>query len=318
MMAEIADIYELSPMQKAMLFHAVHTPGSGTSFNQFSCRISGDLALGEFRDAWQHLVDRHPVLRTSFHWEDLDKPVQVVHHGVDLPWSTSDWRSLTADAQGERWRDHLARDIAQGFRFDEPPLMRCHIATIGDQQYLFNWSHHHLLTDGWCLSLVLQEVLGTYRQLRAGLPPSLPPVRPYRDYIEWLQCQDAERAKQYWTRYLKDFRFATPMPASARRYESWGAAVAQIEAELSEELSSSLLKFAAQQQVTMSTVVHGAWSILLARYSGETDIVFGATVSGRPAEFAGVETMLGLFINTLPVRIRVATRLPVAPWLKMI
>jgi amino acid adenylation domain-containing protein/non-ribosomal peptide synthase protein (TIGR01720 family) len=314
----ITDIYELSPMQKAMLFHALHSPGSGTSFNQFSCRLSGDLAPDLFRDAWRHLVERHPVLRTSFHWEELDKPVQIVHEMVDFPWLSCDWRQLSAESRSKRWRDHLAEDIARGFQLDKPPLMRWRTARVGEQEYLFSWSHHHLLTDGWCLTLVMKEVLAIYGQLRAGLPLSLPPVRPYRDYIAWLQLQDAERARQFWTRYLEGFRSATPMPAGVNRNDRWGGAVVQLNSELPEPLSTRLHQFTARHQLTLSTLVQGAWSILLSRYSGEIDIVFGTTVSGRPSELTGVETMLGLFINTVPVRMRVDARQPLVPWLKMI
>ncbi len=312
----IADIYELSPMQRAMLFHALHMPWTSTSFNQFSCRITGSLEPLLFREAWQRLVDRHPVLRTSFHWEELDKPVQIVHPEVPLPWAQDDWRELPADIQRARWREYLERDLAEGFALDRAPLMRCRLTRIGKDEYLFNWSHHHLLTDGWCLSLTMEEIFQVYGHLTRGLPLDLPAVRPYRDYIEWLQRQDPAASKRYWTRYLEGFRSPTPMPAPP--VADRGAATEQLRSELPEGLSAQLKVFAAQHRMTLSTVAQGAWAILLARHAGETDVVFGTTVSGRPSDLPGIETMLGLFINTIPVRMRVDPRQPLVPWLKMI
>jgi len=312
----ISDIYELSPMQRAMLFHALHTPGTSTSFNQFNCRITGDLEPHLFREAWQRLVDRHAVLRTSFHWEELDKPVQIVHPDALLPWTWNDWRDVPSGIQRARWREYLERDLAAGFALDRAPLMRCCLTRIAENEYLFNWSHHHLLTDGWCLSLVMEEIFQVYGHLARGLPLDLPAARPYRDYIEWLQRQDEAASKQYWTRYLEGFRSPTPMPAP--RVSDGGAATEQLRSELPEGLSARLRAFAAQHRMTLSTVVQGAWAILLARYAAETDVVFGTTVSGRPAYLPGIETMLGLFINTIPVRMRVDPRQPLVPWLKMI
>lgn len=315
--AAIADIYELSPMQKAMLFHALHTPGTTTSFNQFSCRIVGNLDSAIFRESWHRILNRQPVLRTSFHWEELDKPVQIVHSEVRLPWSEDDWRTASPQEQRSHWREHLKQDLATGFALNEAPLMRCRLARIADREYLFNWSHHHLLTDGWCLSLVMEEVFHVYGHLTRDVPLKLAPVYPYRDYIKWLQQRDAEASRQFWTRYLEGFHSPTPLPSADRR-QRFGSAVQQIQSELPEDLSADLRNFAAQHRITMSTIAQGAWAIILARYASETDVVFGTTVSGRPTDLPGIEKMLGLFINTIPVRMRVDPKQAIVPWLKMI
>ncbi|WP_175804707.1 non-ribosomal peptide synthetase [Burkholderia ambifaria] len=316
----IADIYELSPMQEAMLFHAVHSPGTRSSFNQLSCRITGSLDTALFHAAWQQLVDRHPVMRTSFHWEEFDKPMQVVHAHATLPWVQDDWRDLPEDEQRTRWSAHLDNDLAEGFALDRAPLVRCRLARVAADAYLFSWSHHHILADGWCLSLVIEEIFQAYGALTRGLPSALPPVRPYRDYIQWLQQREPQAAQQYWTRYLEGFRSPTPLPTAARAEtsERFGQGLAQVQADLSADLSARLRQFAARHHVTLNTLAQAAWALVLSRYSGETDVVFGAVVSGRGANLPGIETMLGLFINTVPVRVRVDPRQPLAAWLKMI
>ncbi|SCZ39646.1 MULTISPECIES: non-ribosomal peptide synthetase [Burkholderia] len=316
----IADIYELSPMQAAMLFHAVHAPGSRSSFNQLSCRIAGSLDPASFHAAWQQLVDRHPVLRTSFHWEEVDKPMQVVHAHATLPWVQDDWREVPEREQRARWSAHLEADLAEGFALDRAPLVRCRLVRIADDAHLFSWSHHHILADGWCLSLVIEEIFHVYGALLRGAPPALAPVRPYRDYIQLLQQGDPQAAQQYWKRYLEGFRSPTPLPNAARAgaSERFGQGLAQVQADLSADLSARLRQFAARHHITLNTLAQAAWALVLSRYSGETDVVFGAVVSGRGVNLPGIETMLGLFINTVPVRVRVDPRQPLVPWLKMI
>ncbi|MFM0286806.1 amino acid adenylation domain-containing protein [Paraburkholderia megapolitana] len=316
----IADIYELSPMQEAMLFHAVHSPGSRSSFNQLGCRIVGSLDSALFRAAWQQLVDRHPVMRTSFHWEEFDKPMQVVHAHAALPWVEDDWRDLAEDEQHTRWSEHLECDLSEGFALDRAPLVRCRLVRVADDTHLFSWSHHHILADGWCLSLVIEEIFQVYGALTQGLPSALPAVRPYRDYIQWLQQREPQAARHYWTRYLEGFHSPTPLPTAARAEasERFGQGLAQVQADLSVDLSARLRQFAARHQLTLNTLAQAAWALVLSRYSAETDVVFGAVVSGRGANLLGIESMLGLFINTVPVRVRVDPRQPLVPWLKMI
>ncbi|HEY6927168.1 MAG TPA: condensation domain-containing protein, partial [Steroidobacteraceae bacterium] len=317
-MNAVVDTYGLSPMQEGMLFHALNSPESLTSFNQLSCRIRGELEPAALRRSWQHLLDRHDVLRTSFHWEDSIKPLQLVHEGVVLPWIEEDWRHLPDNEQRARWEDFLRRDRIEGFTLGRAPLMRCRLTRVAEAEYLFNWSHHHLLSDGWCLSLVMAEVLQVYNHLVDGRSPNLPATRPYRDYIEWLQRQNPEAAQRYWTQHLKGLRRATALPDKTRRGERFGAATSQAQLELSRDSSTALRRFAARLGVTLNTLVQGAWALLLARYNGENDVLFGATVAGRPPDLPGVEQMLGNFINTVPVRVHVDPRQPLMLWLKVI
>ena len=311
----IADIYELSPLQGGMLFHRTFAPESTAYFDQFSARLVGRLDAELLRRAWQQLVDRHPVLRTSFHWEGLDKPVQVVHVDATLPWESFDWRGRSSAEQGVRWSTFLIADRARGFQPDTAPLMRAAIVRLSDTEWYFCWSHHHLLLDGWCLSLVLSEVFATYEALTLGRVPSLTPVRPFGEYIKWLQRRDRDALEHYWRETLRGFTAPTPILAAGRSSTGSAEANAVLERKLSVEVTDGLRAQAAQHRLTLSTLVQGAWALLLSRYSASDDVVFGATVSGRPPEVPGIETMLGVFINTVPVRVRIEPDARASSWL---
>ena len=309
----IADIYQLSPIQAGMIFRHVFAPDSTAYFDQFSCRLTGPIDPERLRRAWQAMVDRHPIFRTSFHWEGLDNPVQVVHQQATLPWESLDWRAMTPDAQAARWHARLEADRARGFDPGVPPLMRAAIARLDEHTWHFCWSHHHLLLDGWCLSLVLSELFTRYECLTEGRVPQLAPVRPYAEYIKWLQQRDRQALEHFWRENLRGFDAPTPLPASEVAADSAG--VASIERRLTAALTDALRSLAARHRLTLNTLIHGAWALLLHRYSGNADVVFGATVSGRPPEVPGIETMLGVFINTVPVRARIDGSARAADWL---
>ena len=316
MIADIADIYELSPIQAGMLFHRVSAPESQAYFDQFSCQLAGPLDVHALRQAWQALVDHHDVLRTSFHWEGLDKPVQVVHREAALPWTTHDWRHLDGAAQQAEWTRHLAGDRVAGFTPDAAPLMRCCLARLDEHRYWFSWSHHHLLLDGWCLTLVLSELFTRYEALITRRTARIAAGRPYREYIDWLQKRDTVGVRQYWRDALAGFSAATPLPGDDRAAPSAPAwADAATETHLSESLTSGLRALAAARHLTLNTLMQGAWALLLSRCSSEHDVVFGTTVSGRPPELPGIETMLGVFINTVPVRVQIDPDADVGAWL---
>ncbi len=198
------------------------------------------------------------------------------------------------------------------------PLLRVALFRTADDAHHLAWSNHHLLMDGWCLPIVLGEVLACYEAVREGRDPALPPPRPYRDYIAWLRRLDLAEAEAYWRRALR----RVPRADAARR----GPALrderapgpethAERSARLPAAATAALAALARAHQLTLNTVVQGAWAILLSRYAGRDDVVFGVTVSGRPADLPGVETMVGLFINTLPLRVAVPEDAPLLPWL---
>ncbi len=313
---KILDIYELSPIQQGMLFHSLLAPESGVYFEQVSLDFRGTLNSAALQHAWQKVVDRHPILRTSFYWEEVQKPLQVVNERVSLPWAEEDWRGLSAADLQQRKDAFLHADRARGFELSKSPLMRMTLLRLGESDWQLVWSFHHILLDGWCASLLLQEVSRFYEAYQQGEVVELPRSRPYRDYIGWLQQQDLKAAESYWRNRLAGFTKPTMLGVELARGEQREAGYGQSERYLTASNTRALEALAREQQVTLNTVIQGAWAVLMSRYSGERDVVYGVTVSGRPAELAGVDQMIGLFINTLPMRVQVESDAEVGSWLQ--
>ena len=304
--AQMEDLYPLTPMQRGMLFHSLYDETSPVYFEQVSYRLRGPLNLPAFESAWQRVVDRHSVLRTSFHYSGLDEPLQMVRRQAKLPLTSEDWTGLAPLQQAERLKVFLVEDRKRGFKLDKAPLMRLAVFQLGADTNQLVWSHHHLLLDGWSASLVIKEVLGFYEALRRGHDLRLERPRPYRDYIAWLGQQDMGAAEQFWRKTLQGFSAPTPFGADKSMIDAaeQAAGHGRRQTQLAESATQALGSFARQRLLTTNTIVQAAWAVLLSRYSGEEDVSFGSTVSGRPPALAGVDSMVGLFINTVPVRVR--------------
>jgi amino acid adenylation domain-containing protein/non-ribosomal peptide synthase protein (TIGR01720 family) len=313
----ISDIYTLAPLQAGLLFHSLYTP-SGEYFVQLSCTLSGEVSPEALRQAGQEVVNRHSVLRTFFVWQDLKEPVQIVRQHVTLPWLSLDWRTLAPALQQQQLSEFLAADLARGFDLQQAPLMRFALIQVADETYHFVWSFHHLLLDGWSMPLVTKELFTFYEGLSQGQRVELAAARPYRDYIRWLREQEPGAAEPFWRKLLKGFRAPTVLGIErrVRTVEEVEAQYEDQEAQLTAEATAALQQLARSHQVTLNTVVQGAWALLLSRYSGSEDVVFGATVSGRPANLPGVEEMVGMFINTLPVRVQMKSEEAVGKYLQ--
>lgn len=311
---EVEDVYRLSPVQEAMLFHSLLDPAGAVYTEQIALAIEGRLDIQAFRDGWAAVARAHPVLRTAVLWEDVPHPVQVVHRNVEVQLEVLDWRAVVdADTALTQHLD-LSRQI--GVLRDQPPLWRLSLARVGDESWLLVWTHHHVLLDGWSAAIVLDEVLDAYAAAQAGEPPDIAPHRPYRDYIAWLRRVDPDRARRYWRDQLAGVSGPTPLgvdrPDPART--GYGSA----ERVLSPEATARVDEFARKQRVTPSTLVQAAWAFLLSRYARQSDVVFGVTVSGRPSDLDDVESMVGCFINTLPLRVDVDPQASVGDWLARI
>ena len=308
----LEDIYELSPMQEGMLFHTLQAPASGLYVEQLVCTIRGPLDHALFARAWQMVIDRHPILRTAFVWEGLDRPRQVVHRTASPVVDEHDWRDLNDDAQREALDALAARDRERGFALDRAPLMRVTLAKAGPDRTLMIWSHHHLLLDGWSVPIVLQEAATAYGALVRGESPALPARRLYRDYILWLRSRDRKAAERAWRAELDGAVTPTPLPlahpatavvSGFSRTES-GAPISTTK-RLSVEESRTIDAFARANGLTLNSILLGAWALLLGAYAATDDVVCGSSVSGRPADLEGSDAMVGMFINSLPVRVRV-------------
>ncbi len=316
----VEDIYELSPMQQGMLFHTLAALNSGVYFDQFSCTLQEKLDVSVFKKAWQQIVDRHPILRTSFYWENLDKPYQVVYRQIDLPWEFQDWRKLSLEEQKRQLEVFLKADRERGFNLSQAPLIRLTLIQVANNTYQFVFSFHHILMEGWSMTWLWKEFYEFYNAFCQGQDLHLERPRPYREYIAWLQQQDLSKAEAFWRETLKGFTVPTPMlvdkASGSNSFQDEDYDKQQI--QLSATMTAALNSFARKHKLTLNILLKGAWAVLLSRYSAEEDVVFGATSSGRPAALAEAESMVGLFINTLPLRVRVHSNDFLLSWLKQL
>ncbi|MFJ3925912.1 amino acid adenylation domain-containing protein, partial [Streptomyces sp. NPDC090022] len=312
----IEDIYPLTPMQSGMLFHTLAEPGSGAYFEQMSFLLDGVTDTALLERAWQHVTDHLEVLRGAVVWEQVDRPLLVVHRRTPLPVVHLDWRGLTTEEQAGALTAYLAEDRARGIDLAAAPMTRLALVRISDTSVRVVRTSHHVLLDGWSTFQMLDELATAYRALAAGQQPVLPARRPFSAYVEWLERQDLAEAEAYWRGLLGGVTEPTALPFDRRPAASHRAQSAErLVTWLSAEDSRRLYDFARAGRLTVNAVLQGAWALLLARYSGERDVVFGATVSGRPADLPGVDSMVGMLINTLPVRIEIDGAAPVGEWL---
>lgn len=302
----VEDIYPLSPMQEGMLFHALYAPSSAAYFMQISYRLRGKLQVSRVKESLQVLTDRHEVLRTAFIHEGLDRPLQVVLADRRLDVYFEDIQVMAAEAEIDAYiREFKEKDRRRRFDLDRGRLMRISIIRLTESEYEFIWSFHHILMDGWCTGILIREYFQIYQTLLEGKMLRLPPVKPYRAYIEWIEQQDREKSREYWRSYLQDYSQAVGISRINRVKNSKGDYKnEQLVDTLTEKMTADLNTLSARNLVTLNTTLQAAWGILLGKYNGKRDVVFGVAVSGRPAEVEGVETMVGLFTNTIPVRLR--------------
>jgi amino acid adenylation domain-containing protein len=265
-------------------------------------------------------MERHGVLRTSFVWEGVEEPLQVVHKEVALPLAVEDWREMSVEQQQERLELLLKTDRYRPFILSEPALMRLTTIRMGECAYYFVMSFHHLLADGWSWPIILKDVFRSYDAYSRGEEVEMDAARPYRDYIAWLREQDLSAAENFWRQNLRGFSAPTPLaldhpagraPESEKLFDNQ-------ELRLSAKMTASLQGLARKHQLTVNTMMQGAWALLLSHYSREDDVLFGVTVAGRPTALEGAEIMVGLFINTLPLRVRIPRDKKLVAWLKQL
>lgn len=313
----IEDIYELTPVQKGILFHSLYAPEVSLYFFQTRFTLRGNLNVEAFEQAWQKVIQRHTILRTSFHWQDLEQPLEVVYKQVKVPVTQQDWRGIDANEQQYLLKTFLASVRACGFDLSQVPLMRLALFRFGDEYYEFVWSRHFIVADGWSIPLILGEVVQIYEALCQGQNGDLAPSTFFRNYIEWLQQQDISQAEVFWRRLLSGFKVPTPLTnlyvdSLSNQEEKYD----DQQITLSTETTAALYSFAKQHQITLNTIIQGAWAFLLGCYSTQKEVVYGCTVSGRPPELAGAELIVGMLVNTLPVRVKVDPQQPLLTWLQ--
>ena len=302
---QLQDVLPLTPLQQGMLFHALYdTEGVDVYTAQFVFDLEGRVDPEAFRAAAQALLRRHANLRVGFLHEDLDEPIQAVAAEVPAWWEELDLSEGDAAQRATRLEDFLAADRARRFDLAQPPLLRFTMVRTGAEEYRLVMTNHHILLDGWSMPLVVRELFELYAH--GGDDSTLPRVAPYRTYLAWLAGRDSAAAADAWSRALSGVSESTLLSGRGV-WPAQHAAPGQFALELGAEESNALRETARGSGITLNTLVQGAWGILLSRMTGQRDVVFGTTVSGRPPEIPGVETMVGLFINTIPVRVEIGT-----------
>ncbi|MFE1127632.1 amino acid adenylation domain-containing protein [Streptomyces albidoflavus] len=312
----VEDVYPLTPMQSGMLFDALMTGDTGLHLIQFDLVLDHVEEPGLLGRAWQRTAERLPALRTGVVWTDVSEPVQVVRAGATLPVTHHDWRELPEPDQGTRWDALRAADRSAGTDLTAAPLSRVAVVRLTDTRVRVLWSVHHLVMDGWSGAELLAEVAAEYARLRdgQGAPPRA--RLPFREYVRWQGEQDPEAVEAHWRGVLGDVTVPTRLP-----YDRPAApdhrprATAWVEVAVEAELSAGLSELARGAGLTTSTLLQGAWALVLARYTGGREVCFGCTVSGRTPEVAGIDSVVGMLVNTLPVRARVDGGQPLVEWL---
>jgi amino acid adenylation domain-containing protein/non-ribosomal peptide synthase protein (TIGR01720 family) len=315
--ATVEDVYPLTPMQEGMLFHTL-LDSSNNYVEQLSWRITR-LNVYAFQQAWDALIARQPVLRSAIVLQE-GQHLQSVHRDARPQWDLIDLRGFSLEEKRRRIEDILRADRAREFELELAPLLRLSLLRTAEDEHIFIFSHHHILFDGWSLPLLLDELLVLYKAAFDGVSTELPLVEPFRNYLDWLARQNPAEWRNFFSAALGDFSGATslPLPFDGSSPE-WGEILDDNYARKIREVDSSMTDalnvFACRHALTQATLFRAAWALILARYSGESDVIFGSVTSGRPPDLPGADTMVGLFINTLPLRVRVPLDAPLLPWL---
>ncbi|WP_239101875.1 condensation domain-containing protein, partial [Microbispora amethystogenes] len=296
----LAGVWPLSPLQEGMLFHSLFDEQNADVYvEQMIIGLEGELDAARLRASWQALLDRHESLRAGFRSRSSGAPVQLIMRRVTLPWSEVDLSELPED---EAWAESErigVEERAERFDLAVPPLLKVLLAKVAPSRYRMMVTLHHILVDGWSLPILMGELWRSYEA--GGTAEGLPPVTPYRHYLEWLARQDKDAAREAWRQALSDVEGPTLVAPAAR--DATPGHCDSLTGEASAELDQALQELTRSHGVTLNTVVQTAWAVLLGKLTGRRDVVFGSVVAGRPMDLPGVESMLGLFINTIPVRV---------------
>lgn len=297
----LQDIYPLSPMQQGMLFHALHQPKSRAYFEQMRYEIDGVLDVEILKQSWQLIHNRHDVLRTVFVHNKSAKLLQMVLKYREVDFVFADLSTLDSNQQAEHIANFQAHDRAKDFDLTKDRLSRVSLFKMQPNRYEMIWSVHHIILDAWCFGVIYGELMNCYQSLLNKQPVHLPPAPPFSRYIQWLERQDKTTARDFWQNYLKGYDVAVSLYAQPLQADDYSYGKQRI---CLSTLDSANLKDAVRNaKVTLNTAIQAAWALILSAHNNRNDIVFGMTVSGRPAEVVNVEKTVGLFINTVPLRI---------------
>ncbi|MFF9785279.1 amino acid adenylation domain-containing protein [Streptomyces sp. SceaMP-e96] len=308
----LEEILPLSPLQEGIFFHSVYDETAPDLYAvQLVVDLEGPLDRAALRSAAAGLLRRQANLRASFRYEGVNRPLQIIHREVPLPWSDVDLTGSAPDGRPAEADRVVTEDRARRIDLARPPLMRFTLVWLDDRHHRLILTFHHLLLDGWSLPVLWRELFALYTS--RGDTSGLPPVRPYRNYLAWLQAQDRTAAERAWCDALAGLDGPTLVAPEAGEVSM---VPGQVNVKLSERTTTALTEWARDRGLTMGTVLQGVWALVLSRLTGRDDVVSGVTVSGRPSEIDGIESMIGLFINTVPMRAQLRPAEPMAVFLQ--
>lgn len=321
---DIQDVYELTPLQQGLLFHCLQAPSAGFYIEQMHFTMRGELRVDVIRAAWTTIIARHPGLRTSFSWEDINRPVQIVHRDATLPCDEVDLSGLPAEDRERRFTEYLLAERRRGFDLESAPLLRLTVFRFDDDTFRLAWRFSHLIMDGWSFGLIMSDFVQLYKAIYHGREITLPAPNGPSDYVGWWRRQDQDAAKAYWTEALAGYEPPAPLDLGDRIEaappEDLGDPGSDpvrhgyVALELG-ELGELLRAFSRDHRLTLNTLVQGAWTLVLSRCYDTADVTVGATMSHRPADLPGCESIVGPLIVTLPVRAQVDPARTVGEWL---
>ena len=314
----LEDAYPLTPVQEGMLFHVLADPDPALYRDQGLATLRGTLHTAAFRAVWRRLVERHGALRTSFLWRGLERPIQRVHRHVEPKIEEIDWSGLESEEAERRVQERLEEDRVRAMELDRPPLFHLSLVRCPDEDgracFRLLWTHHHLAHDAWSLEVLVRELLALYRAQGDGEVLELAPAPSFRRYVENSLQRQSEAGADYWREVYDGLEGPTPLVAdrgqtSAPRHRQW-------EGRLEGRIYRRLRQQSRDDGITLATRIHAAWALLLAAAKTSSNaVVFGTVVAGRPPSLPLAEGIVGLFINTLPLRVPLARELPLAEWL---
>lgn len=311
---DLEDLLDLSSVQLGMLLDSLRRPAAGVYVEQTLALLEGELDLARFARAWQTVIDRHPALRSGFRWQGLERPLSLVYRSARLA-----IRSIDTSALASRDRERLRVPLSSAerrrpFDLERPPLMRLLVVRETRERHQIVWTSCHLVLDAWCLGILLPEVFTIYRELRSGVPAALEPVVPYRRFIDWLLAQDWKPVLAAWSERLRDYQPPPLIPGDPGAVTD--GAFSHETRELPPSLSLRLESFCRAHGLTLNVLVAAAWALELGRLLGRRDVIFGQVLAGRSAGVPGAQSIVGLMINTLPLRVQWQPDQAVLPWLE--
>jgi amino acid adenylation domain-containing protein len=313
---KISAVYQLSPLQEGMLFHSLYADNATAYITQFRLDFPEGINVEAFRMSWDFVIRKHSILRTAFIYDRVSIPLQCVYKRVTLPFEVLDFSPLPAAERQPRFDDLLIEDRKRGFDFATPPLTRITLVKTDAKAYKMIWTKHHILWDGWSGQIIISEVLNAYAQYVNGQKPNEVDEDLYQDYIKYINAIDTYKERVFWEEYMRNFEEPALLPFTANTQDrNKGTGVfREMTLPVDQALTEKINSYVQTHHITVNTLVQGVWSVLLFKYTGSPDVIFGTVVSGRPADVK-FDKKVGLYINTLPLRAQLHEDQKVSDWL---